>query len=122
MFNFFWVPKFRKKKKKKNTYLCKKMYNNFSDQLNCYLFCAVTKLREHWDETNAKVNQRKSQLDSMLADSQQYEAKRAELENCLQKFETRLEKITPVGHTADVLESQLKEQKVYFILDSFQVF
>lgn len=95
------------------------MYHNFTYYLNCNLFCAVTKLREHWDETNAKVNQRKSQLDSMLADSKQYEAKRAELENWLQKFEARLERITPVGHTADVLESQLKEQKVQFILGSF---
>lgn len=77
-----------------------------------YSFCVVTKLREHWDETNTKVTQRKSQLDTMLADSQQYESKRAELENWLHRMETRLERIMPVGHTADVLEAQLREQKV----------
>ncbi len=56
--------------------------------------------------------QRKHQLDTMLADSQQYEAKRIEVETWLQRMETRLERIAPVGHTADVLEAQLREQKV----------
>ena len=73
---------------------------------------AVTKLLEHWDETNTKVTQRKSQLDIMLADSQQYETKRIQLENWLQRMETRLERMSSVGHTADILEAQLREQKV----------
>lgn len=72
----------------------------------------VTKLREHWDETNARVLQRKTQLDAMLTDSQRYEAKRAECEAWLSRMETRLERMGPVGHTADVLEAQLREQKV----------
>ncbi|KAK7605203.1 hypothetical protein V9T40_007061 [Parthenolecanium corni] len=71
----------------------------------------VTKLREHWDETNSKVTQRKTQLDTMLADSQNYESKRIEVETWLQRMETRLEIIAPVGHTADVLEAQIREQK-----------
>lgn len=49
----------------------------------------------------------------MLADSQQYEAKRIEVENWLQRMETRLERMAAVGHTADVLEAQLREQKVH---------
>lgn len=76
------------------------------------LFPLVTKLREHWDETNSKVTQRKTQLDTMLADSQNYESKRIEVETWLQRMETRLEIIAPVGHTADVLEAQIREQKV----------
>lgn len=72
----------------------------------------VTKLREHWDETNSKVMQRKTQLDAMLGDSQRYEAKRTEVEAWLARMETRLERMRAVGHTADVLEAQLREQKV----------
>ncbi|XP_015176032.1 PREDICTED: dystrophin-like isoform X3 [Polistes dominula] len=73
----------------------------------------VTKLREHWDETNSKVMQRKSQLDAMLGDSQRYEAKRNEVEVWLARMETRLERMRAVGHTADVLEAQLREQKTF---------
>ncbi|XP_075226861.1 dystrophin isoform X2 [Lycorma delicatula] len=73
----------------------------------------VTKLREHWDETNSKVMQRKTQLDAMLGDSQRYEAKRLEVEAWLTRMETRLERMGTVGHTADVLEAQLREQKSY---------
>ena len=77
-----------------------------------YYDIAVTKLREHWDETNSKVMQRKTQLDAMLGDSQRYEAKRNEVENWLDRMETRLGRMRSVGHTADVLEAQLREQKV----------
>ncbi|XP_033609096.1 dystrophin, isoforms A/C/F/G/H isoform X6 [Cryptotermes secundus] len=73
----------------------------------------VTKLREHWDETNSKVMQRKTQLDAMLTDSQRYESKRLEVEAWLGRMDTRLERMGPVGHTADVLEAQLREQKSY---------
>ncbi|XP_051175836.1 dystrophin, isoforms A/C/F/G/H isoform X1 [Leptopilina boulardi] len=73
----------------------------------------VTKLREHWDETNSKVMQRKTQLDAMLSDSQRYEAKRNEVEVWLARMETRLERMRAVGHTADVLEAQLREQKSF---------
>jgi chromosome segregation ATPase len=73
----------------------------------------VTKLREHWDETNSKVMQRKTQLDAMLTDSQRYESKRLEVEAWLGRMETRLERMGAVGHTADVLEAQLREQKSY---------
>lgn len=40
---------------------------------NVFMFSfAVTRLREHWDETSQCVLQRKSQLTSMLGDSQRY--------------------------------------------------
>jgi len=80
---------------------------------SCLLNVVVTKLREHWDETNSKVMQRKTQLDMMLGDSQRYEAKRNEVEVWLARMETRLERMRAVGHTADVLEAQLREQKVH---------
>ncbi|XP_069695333.1 dystrophin, isoforms A/C/F/G/H isoform X7 [Periplaneta americana] len=76
-------------------------------------YLKVTKLREHWDETNSKVMQRKTQLDAMLTDSQRYESKRLEVEAWLGRMETRLERMGAVGHTADVLEAQLREQKSY---------
>lgn len=62
--------------------------------------------------------QRKTQLDAMLGDSQRYEAKRNEVEVWLARMETRLERMRAVGHTADVLEAQLREQKVRRTLSS----
>lgn len=76
------------------------------------IIVSVTKLREHWDETNSKVMSRKTQLDAMLADSQRYEAKRLEVDAWLGRMEMRLERTGAVGHTADVLEAQLRDQKV----------
>ncbi|XP_031782476.1 dystrophin isoform X13 [Nasonia vitripennis] len=73
----------------------------------------VTKLREHWNETNSKVMQRKTELDAMLGDSQRFEAKRSEVEVWISRMETRLERMRAVGHTADVLEAQLREQKSF---------
>ncbi|EZA55384.1 Dystrophin, isoform B [Ooceraea biroi] len=75
----------------------------------------VTKLREHWDETNSKVMQRKTQLDMMLGDSKEYEAKRNAVEVWLSRMETRLERMRAVGHTADVLAMQLEEQKSFHV-------
>lgn len=65
---------------------------------------------------NSKMMQRKTELDAMLGDSQRYEAKRNEVEVWLARMETRLEKMRAVGHTADVLEAQLREQKVYIYI------
>ncbi|XP_034253689.1 dystrophin-like [Thrips palmi] len=73
----------------------------------------VTKLREHWDETNSKVMSRKTQLDAMLADSQRYESKRLEVDAWLHRMEVRLDRMGAVGHTADVLEAQLRDQKAF---------
>ncbi|KAF6205300.1 hypothetical protein GE061_019470 [Apolygus lucorum] len=73
----------------------------------------VSKLREHWDETNSKVMQRKTELDAMLADSQRYEAKRQEVDTWISRMEARLARMAPVGNTADVLEAQIKEQKTF---------
>ncbi|XP_034253175.1 dystrophin isoform X3 [Thrips palmi] len=77
------------------------------------LHSKVTKLREHWDETNSKVMSRKTQLDAMLADSQRYESKRLEVDAWLNRMEMRLDRMGAVGHTADVLEAQLRDQKAF---------
>ena len=74
----------------------------------------MTKLREHWDEANNAVVQRKATLDAMLSDSQRYDSKRQEVEAWLNRMETRLDRMPPVGHTADVLDTQIREQKVIF--------
>ncbi|XP_059053105.1 dystrophin-like [Achroia grisella] len=73
----------------------------------------VTALREHWDEANARVLQRKAQLDAMLGDSQRYEARRRDADAWLTRMESRLGGMAPPGHTADVLEMQLREQKSF---------
>lgn len=72
----------------------------------------MSKLREHWDETNSVVLARKTQLDAMYADTHKFDAKRAELETWLARMEARLERMAPVAHTADVLDQQIREQKV----------
>lgn len=75
-------------------------------------FTKVTKLREHWDETNNKVMQRKTELNAMLSDSQRYDTKKKEIDTWLTKMETRLQRMSSVGNTADVLDAQQREQKV----------
>ena len=75
-------------------------------------FITVTRLREHWEETSQCVLQRKTQLAAMLGDSQRYEAKRLEIEQWMQRMESRAERMGIVATTADVLEAQQKEQKV----------
>ncbi|KAK4297700.1 hypothetical protein Pmani_029904, partial [Petrolisthes manimaculis] len=71
----------------------------------------VSKLREHWDETNSVVLARKTQLDAMYSDTHKFEAKRVELEAWLARMESRLERMAPVARTADVLDQQIREQK-----------
>lgn len=77
----------------------------------CY-YSIVTKLREHWDETNNKVMQRKTELNAMLSDSQRYETKKMEIDTWLTRMENRLQRMSLVGNTADVLDAQQREQKV----------
>ncbi|KAF2364922.1 Spectrin repeat [Trinorchestia longiramus] len=71
----------------------------------------VAKLREHWDETNSAVLARKTQLDAMLADSHKLETKRAEVEAWLARMEHRLERSQALGHTPDMIDQQIREQK-----------
>ncbi|XP_050057098.1 dystrophin, isoforms A/C/F/G/H isoform X3 [Aphis gossypii] len=75
----------------------------------------VTKLREHWDETNNKVMQRKTELNAMLSDSQRYETKKMEIDTWLTRMESRLQRMSSVGNTADVLDAQQREQKSFHV-------
>ncbi|XP_018336544.1 dystrophin isoform X2 [Agrilus planipennis] len=47
----------------------------------------------------------------MQRKEESFEQKRLELEAWLQRMEVRLSNMGPIGHTADVLEAQLREQK-----------
>ncbi|KAJ8709444.1 hypothetical protein PYW07_009270 [Mythimna separata] len=80
---------------------------------NFYSAIRITALREHWDEANARVLQRKAQLDAMLGDSQRYEARRRDADAWLSRMEARLAAMQPPANTADVLEMQLREQKSF---------
>ena len=75
----------------------------------------MSKLREHWQETNSRVLSRKAELDAMLADCERWGARRRDVESWLTKMETRMQKMQPVAHTVDVLEQQLREQKVIIL-------
>jgi len=52
------------------------------------------------------------QLEELIVDNQQFDAKRREVEAWLGRMEAWLSRIRPVGMTADVLETQIREQKV----------
>lgn len=60
--------------------------------------------------------QRKTELNAMLSDSQRYEAKKTEIDTWLTRMETRLQLMSLVGNTADVLDAQQREQKVLIII------
>lgn len=73
---------------------------------------AVSQLRESWDQTEAAVHRRLTQLEQVRADSAPWEAGRAELAGWLTRLEVRVDQLPPMGHTADMLDAQIKEQKV----------
>ena len=73
---------------------------------------SVSQLRGHWEETSSKVMARRNQLEDLLVDNQQFETKRHEVEAWLGRMEAWLSRMRPVGTTADVLEAQIREQKV----------
>lgn len=56
--------------------------------------------------------QRKRQLEGTLADGRGFEERRREVEAFLARLQARLDRMPPVGQTLDILEAQLKEQKV----------
>jgi hypothetical protein len=84
-----------------------------SKSKSCVLIaCLVSKLREHWEETSVAVTARKSQLESMLSDSNQFEHRRQDVDQWLGRMETRISKLAPVAGTADLIDAQHREQKV----------
>jgi len=58
------------------------------------------------------VTARKNQLETLLGDSHQFERRRQDVDQWLSRMENRLFKLAPVAATADMIESQHREQKV----------
>ncbi|XP_013413171.1 dystrophin isoform X2 [Lingula anatina] len=72
----------------------------------------VERLREHWEEANAKVTFRKNQLDDMLLECKQFDEKRAEFDRWADKVEEDLKAITPEDEPPpEDLEKQLNDHK-----------
>ncbi|EFX89387.1 hypothetical protein DAPPUDRAFT_190748 [Daphnia pulex] len=74
--------------------------------------CAVSKLREHWEETASAVTARRNQLEELLTDSHQFERRKQDVDQWLGRMENRLSKLAPVAGTADLIDTQHREQKV----------
>uniref|UniRef100_A0A1W7RAQ1 Protein detached n=1 Tax=Hadrurus spadix TaxID=141984 RepID=A0A1W7RAQ1_9SCOR len=72
----------------------------------------VTQLHQDWEDVQEQAMQRKRQLEGMLTDRRSFDERRREVESWLGHAEVRLERLPPVGQTLDVLEAQLKEQKL----------
>ena len=81
-------------------------------EFNVFYSFSVSQLRGHWEDTSTKVLSRRNQLEDLLADNQQYDTKRREVEATLTKMEGWQERMTKPGNTKDVLDQQIREQKV----------
>ncbi len=73
----------------------------------------MSQLREHWEDTSTKVLSRRNQLEDLLADNQQYDTKKREVEAWLARMEGWQQRMAPPGNTKETLEQQLKDQKVF---------
>ena len=73
---------------------------------------SVSKLREHWEDTSAAVSSRRTQLEELLNDSNQFERRRQDVDQWLGRMEHRMAKLAPVAATADIIDAQHREQKV----------
>ena len=58
-------------------------------------------------------------METLLTDSHQFERRRQDVDQWLGRMENRLLKLAPVAATADMIESQHREQKVKYILFIF---
>ncbi|XP_076373889.1 LOW QUALITY PROTEIN: dystrophin-like [Tachypleus tridentatus] len=83
-----------------------------NDKINEELERKVEQLRQDWEDARERAMQRKKKLEGISADGRSFEEKRREVEAWLGRAECRLEKLPPVGQTLDVLEVQLKEQRL----------
>ncbi|XP_063403799.1 dystrophin-like isoform X1 [Mytilus trossulus] len=70
----------------------------------------VEKLREHWEQAYARVNQRKNQLDDMLLECRQFDEMYAEFDRWILQVEDELDsgKIDP---KAEDIDKQIAKQK-----------
>ncbi|XP_022241838.1 dystrophin-like [Limulus polyphemus] len=72
----------------------------------------MAQLRQEWDGGKERGMQRKRQMEGLLIDRRSFEDRKRDLETWLDRTETKVERLPPVGQTLDVLEVQVKEQKV----------
>ena len=72
----------------------------------------MERLREHWEEANARVLSRKNTLEDMLLECRQYDEMRAEFERWLTQVEEDVEAQRHVGQGPEILGKQTEEQKV----------
>lgn len=79
----------------------------------------MSKLREHWEETATAVTSRRNQLEELLTDSHQFERRKQDVDQWLGRMENRLSKLAPVAGTADLIDTQHREQKVFRLLQLF---
>lgn len=78
-------------------------------------FFPALHLHTEWEEVREGAMQRKRQLEGTLADGRGFEERRREVESFLSRLQARLDRMPPVGQTLDILEAQLKEQKVRWL-------
>ncbi|CAG0921447.1 unnamed protein product [Notodromas monacha] len=71
----------------------------------------VCRLREHWEETRARVESRKRELNEMLTVCRRWDAVRRDATAWVDAMERRLQQLGPVAHSLDALDAQLKDQK-----------
>lgn len=74
----------------------------------------MDRLREHWEEANARVTSRRDSLEDMLLEVRQYEEMQAELDRWLSQVEEDVEsqRHLPAAKTSDTLERQASEHRV----------
>lgn len=77
----------------------------------------MSKLREHWVETNQAVVNRKTQLEQCLSDSIRWECQLKEVDAWLGHMESRLHQLSSIPHSSDLVENQVREQKVKILLE-----
>jgi hypothetical protein len=84
---------------------------NFSEN---HFSSAVCRLREHWEETRARVETRRKELNEMLAVCRRWDAARRDTTAWLDAMERRMHQLGAVAHAAhpmDGVDAQLKDQK-----------
>lgn len=59
---------------------------------------------------------RRNQLEELLTDSHQFERRKQDVDQWLGRMENRLSKLAPVAGTADLIDTQHREQKVLEIV------
>ncbi|XP_076317501.1 dystrophin-like isoform X3 [Tachypleus tridentatus] len=68
--------------------------------------------RQAWDGGKERELHRQRQLEAMMINRRTFEDRKRDVKTWLDRIENRVERLPPVGQTLDVLEVQVKEQKI----------